>query len=68
MEDSRWKFSTAIVGAAHQLYRYVQVNFRKPLMMAEYFTKSWMETALVIHSSLTVENVVLGYSMANGEG
>ena len=36
--------------------------------MAEYFTKSWMETALVIHSSLTVENVVLGYSMANGEG
>ncbi len=40
------------------MFKQLESDIQKPLMMTEYYTKSWMETALIVHSSLTVENVV----------
>lgn len=33
-------------------------DIKKPLMMTEFMSKGWLQTALILHNSLTVENVV----------
>jgi len=42
----------------YYLGKQLKSAIQKPLMMTEYWTFSWMETAIILHNSLTVENVV----------